>query len=109
VRRCRVLTGWDVDAGYRDAALDHRLYDGGHVRLGRRTAEPAAEQRVDDDVVRAGDEVRLGRHVRQERDVLQLTLLRQSAVERRLARATRKEDRRPIVLPPPPPRDILVC
>jgi len=73
-------TWWDVNAGYRDTALDHRLNDGGHVGLRRGTAEPAAKQGVDDDVVGAGDEVSLGRHVRQERDVLQLTLLRQTAV-----------------------------
>ena len=96
----RVLTRRDVNAGNRDAALDHRLDDGCHVRLRRRAAEAAAEERVDDDVVGAGDEVRLGRHVRQERDVLQLALFRQTAVERRLARAPREEDRRSIVLPP---------
>lgn len=96
----QVLTRRDVDAGDRHSTLDHSLDDGGHVWLGRRTAEPASEQRVDDDVVGAGDEVCLGRHVRQEWDVLQLALLGQLAVERRLARPARVEDGRTIVLSP---------
>lgn len=96
----QVLTRRNVNAGDRDSALDHCLNDGGHVRFGSRAAESAAEQRVDDDVVGAGDEVRLGWHVRQERYVLQLALLRQLAVERRLARSARIKDGRTIVLPP---------
>ena len=94
----RRLTGGYVDAGDGNAATDHGLYDGGHVGLGCRTAEAAAEQRVDDEVVGAVDEVRLAGHVRQERHVLQLALVRQSADERRLADAPREKDRRTIVL-----------
>ena len=94
-----VLTRRNVNAGDWNTALDHSLYDRSHVRLRCRTAEAAAEQCVDDDVVGAGDEVRLGRHVRQERNVLQFALLRQFAVERRLARSAGVEDGRTIALP----------
>jgi len=93
-----VLTGRNVDAGDGHSALDHRLDNGIHVGLGGGAAEAAAEQGVDDDIVRAGDEMCLRRHVRQEGDVLQLALLSQLAVERRLARSTRVKDRRTIVL-----------
>jgi len=94
----RILTRRNVNAGDRDTAFDHSLDNRGHVGLRCRTAKPAAEQRVDDDVVGAGNEVRLRRHVRQERDVLQLALLRQFAVERRLGCSARVEDGRTIVL-----------
>ena len=55
--RVRVLTGRDVDAGDRDSTLDHGLNDGGHVELRCRPDEATAEQRVDDEVVPAGDEM----------------------------------------------------
>jgi len=94
------LTRRDVDTGDWNATLDHGLNDGSHVRFGRGTPKATAKQSIDDDIVGACDEMRLGRHVRQKRDVLQFALLRQTAVERRLVRSARVEDGRTIVLLP---------
>ncbi len=86
----------DIDADDGQGALQQGRDDTGELGA-RRALEAKAEERVDDQVVRVPDEVRVRREVRQERDV-HLLALRHQVVEQRLVRLLRVEKGRFVAL-----------
>ena len=92
-----VRTRGDIEADDRDLAAADRLHDGGELGAHRRLVADA-EDGVDDETVRVGDQLRVWRQVQQRRDVGFLALRRQIGVDHVSARRLRVEHRRSVAL-----------